>query len=36
MNFFIKELCFLGQISEKLWNDKNGSLCKITSRTFGI
>jgi hypothetical protein len=36
MNFLIKELCFLGQISEKLRNDKNGSLRTITSRTFGI
>lgn len=32
----IKKSFFLGQISKKLWNDKDGSLCKITSRTCGI
>lgn len=32
----IKKSFFLGQISKKLWNDKDGPLRKITSRTFSI
>lgn len=31
-----KKLLFPGQISEKLWNDKDGSLCEDTSGTFGL
>lgn len=32
----LKGKVFPGQISKKLWNDKNGSLCKITSGTCSI
>lgn len=32
----VKKLFFSGQISEKLWNDKNGSLREVTSGTFSV